>query len=102
MNEHLKNLINIIRENENDIYNSDTYFNNEITDSEGMLISHYVLGNVFAKGYINASRVNFEIYKNHNTWQVWVWQWDSEKKKENQFAAPYYKYDDVIAYLETL
>ncbi len=102
MNEHLKNLVNLIRQGESDKYNPETYFNNSITGEAGMLKSQYVLGNLYAKGYSNDAGVNFEIFKDHCTWQVWVWKFDAEKKEMHQFAAPYYKYDDVLEFFKTL
>lgn len=102
MNQHLKNLINLMQKYENDKYNSDTYFKNNITGEAGVLNSQYVLGNLFAKGYSEAAGVNFEIYKDHSTWQVWVWKFNTEKPEYNQFSVPYYKYQEVIEFFESM
>jgi len=102
MNEHLRNLVYLMRQVENDKYNPETYFSNNISGESGMLISKNVLGNLYAKGYSNIANVNFEIFKDHSTWQIWVWGFESVKSENNQLSVPYYKYDDVIEFFKNM
>ncbi len=102
MNEYLEYLVNKVKEVAGDTYNPDTYFNNSINSEAGMLKSQYVLGNLYAKGYSNKAEMNFEIFKDHGTWQIWVWKFNEEKTDHNQFSVPYYKYDEVIKFFSTL
>ncbi len=102
MNEYLVYLVEKVKDIASDTYNPETYFNNSITGDTGMLKSQYVLGNLYAKGYSEKAQMHFEIFKDHSTWQIWVWPFDSERPDRNQFSVPYYKYDEVIKFLSTL
>lgn len=101
MKEHLLKLIGQVQDVVNDAWNPETYFDTRINGADGMLHSRYVLGNLFAKGYTENTKQNFEIFKDHSGWQIWVWDFDSQKNKErNTFNCPYYAYDKLVDFIE--
>lgn len=102
MKQHLLVLIDTIERVADDKYNPNTYFSNTINAENGMFNSAYVLGNLFVKGYSDKAGVNFEIFKDHSTWQIWVWNFETDKPVSNQFNTPYYNYDAVRKFLENL
>ncbi len=102
MKDYLIDLIDRIESIVDDKYNPDTYFSDEFRNADGMVISHYVLGNAFAKGYLNNSKVNFEIYKGSTSWMIYVWSFSSNKPEKCQFITEHYNYDQVRDYLRTL
>lgn len=85
-------LLTCVQDVANDTYNPDTYFNETDRSNAGMLISTYVLGSLFAKGYDNNSQLNFEIYYQANQgYQVWIWKFDADKDTtKNDFNTAYY------------
>lgn len=102
MLEKIKALLQQVQSVATDTYNPDTYFNSTDQGKAGFMRSQYVLGALFVKGYDNDSRVNFEIfYKDHQGYQIWIWDFDSEKCQEmNDFNTPYYNTDKVIEFFE--
>lgn len=84
-----------------DKWKPDTYLDTRNQCKDGILIVKYMMDNLFAKGYDNESTQNFEIFKDHCGWQIWVWDFGSDKKpNENQFNAPYHAYDEVRKFIE--
>ena len=100
MKNKLIKLIKQVQDSSSDRFNADSYFNTSARTKEGMLISQYVLGNLFAKGYCNDTKQNFEIYKDHSTYQIWVWSFESSKSEYNQFSTAQSQYEKVIDFIQ--
>lgn len=78
-----------------------TYLDTRNQCDNGILITKYLMGNLFAKGYSESTLHNFEIFKDHSDWQIWVWYYTQDKNKDqNQFNAPYHAYNDVRKFIE--
>ncbi len=102
LKEHLFELVDTIERIVDDKYNPDTYFSSTVNAKNGMFKSAYVLGNLFVKGYSDNAGVNFEIFKDQGTWQIWVWDYETDKPADNQFNTPYYNYDEVRKFMSEL
>lgn len=101
MKQHLIAMVGQVQDVINDTYNPDTYFDTRVNGADGMLNVRYVLGNLFAKGYSESTQQNFEIFKDHSTWQIWVWPFDGQKNPDkNNFSTPYYNYSKLVEYIE--
>lgn len=84
-----------------DKWKPETFIDNRIHCDDGMLITKYMMDNLFAKGYSDEQVLNFEIFKDHAGWQIWVWNYSADKNNEqNQFNAPYHAYDEVRKFIE--
>ena len=101
MKQHLINMVLRIKDVIDDSWNPETYFETRTLSESGSLHIRYVLGNLYASGYSESTQTFFEIFKDHSTWQVWVWQVDTVKDhSRNSFNTPYYNYDKLIEYIE--
>jgi len=84
-----------------DKWNPATFLDTRNHCDNGILITKYMMDNLFAKGYSESTLQNFEIYKDHAGWQIWVWNYSEDKNKDqNQFNAPYHAYDEVRKFIE--
>lgn len=93
-------IIKHVASTEKDTFNPDTYLNlNQYSDGI-QLNCQYVLGNLFIKGYSDSLSENFEIFKDHGTWQIWQWHFTEQKTERNQMNTPYYNYDTIMLYIQ--
>jgi hypothetical protein len=100
--QQLIQMIGLAQISHDDRFNPETYKDTTVQGESGRLNFKIVLGNLFAKGYLNDSNINFEIFKDHSGWQIWAWDYNSERPECNQFNTPYYKYDEVIKFINSL
>lgn len=101
MKDKLIKMVQFVQANDQDRYNPETYQVSKLEhDENGHFNWSYILGNLYAEGAEVNKLLNFQIYKDHSTWQIWVWSIGMERPEYNQFNAPIYKYQEVIEFIE--
>ena len=97
-------VINDVHAVSDEKWNPGTYFQTSVTSSDGKIDARYLLGSLYVKGYSEAEEVNFEIFKDHSSWQIWIWDFAGAKDpNKNNYSAPWSpdrSTDDVITFIE--
>lgn len=98
MYSQLTTIIDTVERVKNDRFNPETFIISRKVSTNDMVFSYsYLLGNLYIKGAFDDGE--FEIFKDHATWQVWIW---GEKKPDRcQFSCPEHGYDKVKHFIET-
>lgn len=83
-----------------DRFNPETFITSrKVVDEDMMFTLSYLLGNLYIKGVFEGFEPGgFEIFKDHSTWQVWIW---GETKPVLPFSCPEDRFDKVKHFIET-